>query len=277
MTWTVGIHPVITSEGLIRNQDVVKVFANTSLPEGRKDLFLKWDLKSYFQFTTMPECNPFKILSYCYYGGNSLQPEEIKIYSNLEAGVTRVQDLDMGFENIFPEYRFVETHYYELYQYRISELAYEYFRKLRLVSEQNGTIFDPIPASVTSNVYNVNNPKEKVLGFFLVSSVEVIRKQLVAADFAGLYPLPDKVNNICGWLKGIPESVYFSADLEQVVRDTVVPALPFQPVCQEDCEGLCPECGVRLLDHPGHAHEVPVDSRWAALADLNVPDEKLSE
>ncbi|MBK6478729.1 MAG: DUF4249 domain-containing protein [Saprospiraceae bacterium] len=211
MTWTVGIHPVITSEGLIRNQDVVKVFANTSLPEGRKDLFLKWDLKSYFQFTTMPECNPFKILSYCYYGGNSLQPEEIKIYSNLEAGVTRVQDLDMGFENIFPEYRFVETHYYELYQYRISELAYEYFRKLRLVSEQNGTIFDPIPASVTSNVYNVNNPKEKVLGFFLVSSVEVIRKQLVAADFAGLYPLPDKVNNICGWLKGIPESVYFSA------------------------------------------------------------------
>lgn len=66
-------------------------------------------------------------------------------------------------------------------------------------------------------------------------------------------------------------------DLEQVVRDTVVPALPFQPVCQEDCEGLCPECGVRLLDHPGHAHEVPVDSRWAALADLNVPDEKLSE
>lgn len=88
-----------------------------------------------------------------------------KIYSNLEAGVTRVQDLDMGFENIFPEYRFVETHYYELYQYRISELAYEYFRKLRLVSEQNGTIFDPIPASVTSNVYNVNNPKEKSVGF----------------------------------------------------------------------------------------------------------------
>lgn len=67
-------------------------------------------------------------------------------------------------------------------------------------------------------------------------------------------------------------------DLEQVVRDTVVPALPFQPVCQEDCEGLCPVCGVRLLDHPGHEHEAAVDPRWSALADLaRESDEKLPE
>ena len=55
-------------------------------------------------------------------------------------------------------------------------------------------------------------------------------------------------------------------DLEPVVRDAVVLSLPFQPVCQEDCLGLCPQCGVRLLDNPGHEHEAPVDSRWAALA-----------
>lgn len=67
-------------------------------------------------------------------------------------------------------------------------------------------------------------------------------------------------------------------DLEQVVKDTVVPALPFQPVCQEDCEGLCPVCGVRLLDHPGHEHEAAVDPRWSALADLaRESDEQLPE
>lgn len=57
-------------------------------------------------------------------------------------------------------------------------------------------------------------------------------------------------------------------DLEPVVRDAVVLSLPFQPVCQEDCPGLCPQCGVRLLDNPGHEHEAPVDPRWAALAGL---------
>ena len=57
-------------------------------------------------------------------------------------------------------------------------------------------------------------------------------------------------------------------DLEPVIRDAVVLSLPFQPVCQEDCLGLCPECGVRLLDNPGHEHEAPIDPRWAALGDL---------
>jgi uncharacterized protein len=58
-----------------------------------------------------------------------------------------------------------------------------------------------------------------------------------------------------------------SLDLEPLVRDAVVLSLPFQPVCQEDCLGLCPECGVRLLDNPGHEHDAPADPRWAALAD----------
>ncbi|MEC5168237.1 YceD family protein [Glaciihabitans sp. GrIS 2.15] len=57
-------------------------------------------------------------------------------------------------------------------------------------------------------------------------------------------------------------------DLEPVIRDAVVLSLPFQPVCQEDCLGLCPQCGVRLLDNPGHEHENPVDPRWAALGSL---------
>ena len=66
-------------------------------------------------------------------------------------------------------------------------------------------------------------------------------------------------------------------DLEPVVRDAVVLSLPFQPVCQEDCTGLCPECGVRLLDNPGHEHEAPVDPRWAALAGLDSLSEDSTE
>ncbi|MVO89952.1 DUF177 domain-containing protein [Streptomyces sp. p1417] len=56
-------------------------------------------------------------------------------------------------------------------------------------------------------------------------------------------------------------------DLEPVLRDAVVLALPMQPVCQEDCQGLCSECGVRLTDDPDHHHDA-VDIRWAALQGL---------
>jgi uncharacterized protein len=62
-------------------------------------------------------------------------------------------------------------------------------------------------------------------------------------------------------------------DIEQVVIDSVVLNLPFQPVCSESCSGLCPECGVKLSENPGHEHEKPVDSRFEALKDLYSKEE----
>ncbi|GAA1983937.1 DUF177 domain-containing protein [Isoptericola halotolerans] len=61
-----------------------------------------------------------------------------------------------------------------------------------------------------------------------------------------------------------PELTDDLADLEPVVRDSLVTALPFQPLCRQDCPGLCSECGARLADDPEHHHDV-VDPRWAAL------------
>ncbi|MFI5534297.1 YceD family protein [Kitasatospora sp. NPDC051853] len=57
-------------------------------------------------------------------------------------------------------------------------------------------------------------------------------------------------------------------DLQPVLRDAVVLALPLQPVCQEDCLGLCSECGARLSDDPAHHHDA-ADPRWAALQGLS--------
>ena len=58
-------------------------------------------------------------------------------------------------------------------------------------------------------------------------------------------------------------------DLEPLLRDAVVLALPFQPLCQDDCPGLCVECGARLADEPDHTHEAPIDPRWKALTALS--------
>jgi uncharacterized protein len=58
-------------------------------------------------------------------------------------------------------------------------------------------------------------------------------------------------------------------DLEPVLRDAVVLALPMSPLCLQDCPGLCVECGVPLADAgPGHRHDASPDPRWAALEQL---------
>lgn len=65
-------------------------------------------------------------------------------------------------------------------------------------------------------------------------------------------------------------------DLEGPIRDAIVLSLPNNPLCSDDCQGLCHECGEKWADLPqDHAHEV-IDARWSGLAALNIdgPDFK---
>ncbi|MDP3711456.1 MAG: YceD family protein [Mycobacteriales bacterium] len=63
-------------------------------------------------------------------------------------------------------------------------------------------------------------------------------------------------------------------DLEPLLRDQVVLALPITPLCRQDCPGLCSECGERWETLPeDHAHGT-ADPRWAGLADLMKNDEE---
>jgi uncharacterized protein len=101
-------------------------------------------------------------------------------------------------------------------------------------------------------------------------------EQELTADFQEMFSYPDADDR--GRVKAEPaddaeddEDMLFIEDglfdLESVLRDAVVLALPMQPVCQDDCPGLCSECGARLADDPEHHHDV-VDIRWAALQGL---------
>ncbi|MFC1441053.1 DUF177 domain-containing protein [Streptacidiphilus sp. N1-10] len=109
-----------------------------------------------------------------------------------------------------------------------------------------------------------------------VRCLEPIEQEL-EADFQELYYYPEAADRFGGTSKTSEDDDEDEEasrlegdlfDLEPVLRDAVVLALPLQPVCQEDCLGLCSECGARLTDDPDHHHEA-VDPRWAALQGLS--------
>jgi uncharacterized protein len=59
--------------------------------------------------------------------------------------------------------------------------------------------------------------------------------------------------------------------LEDAVREQVLLALPGRSLCQEDCKGLCPQCGANRNTAPCNCEERPSDPRWNALAGLGTP------
>ncbi len=61
-------------------------------------------------------------------------------------------------------------------------------------------------------------------------------------------------------------------DLEPALRDAIVLELPLSPRCEDGCQGLCAECGVRLADaEPGHGHEQR-GALWEVLKDFQAAE-----
>jgi len=94
----------------------------------------------------------------------------------------------------------------------------------------------------------------------------------VEVEFTELFAYPASVTEETTDSDEVFRLVDDKVDLEPVVRDAVVLALPAAPLCREDCPGLCPECGGRWADlGPDHRHET-IDPRWAALTERFRPD-----
>lgn len=64
-------------------------------------------------------------------------------------------------------------------------------------------------------------------------------------------------------------------DLEALVRDAILSTLPLRTLCSDDCEGLCPVCGIdRNRGDCGHGREERRDPRWAPLERLDLPESR---
>ncbi|HOB85595.1 MAG TPA: DUF4249 domain-containing protein [Bacteroidales bacterium] len=67
-------------------------------------------------------------------------------------------------------------------QYSISREAFDFWDKLKQVNETGGSIFDKQPYPVISNIKNINDPEDKVLGYFQVSAVKQQRKYITPRE-----------------------------------------------------------------------------------------------
>jgi uncharacterized protein len=57
-------------------------------------------------------------------------------------------------------------------------------------------------------------------------------------------------------------------DLDELVREQVLLALPARALCGEDCKGLCPTCGADRNTNSCNCQSKEIDPRWAALKEV---------
>jgi len=58
-------------------------------------------------------------------------------------------------------------------------------------------------------------------------------------------------------------------DVDEIVKEQILLAVPTRMLCREDCKGLCPECGSDRNTGDCTCVTNDIDPRWAALKNLN--------
>ena len=100
-------------------------------------------------------------------------------------------------------------------QYSLNEEEYVYWEKLQNITDQVGGLYDVIPASVPSNVFCIDNPGERVLGYFSVSA-RSSKRIFIKDNFSGIINLyPDcPTDTVYGDVEiwGLDESVWVLSD-----------------------------------------------------------------
>jgi hypothetical protein len=173
------------------NSQGIRIYLDTKGSDNTK--YYRWDFDEAWKFK-VPVPKKFDYLNdttilpvdivkaYCYRFQKS---KEILIYSAFEGLTVDVKKQPVLFIDPTKSDR-LQLHYsINIKQYSVSKKEYEFWYNMKQINEKGGNIYSLQPFPVVSNVHNVNNQNEQVLGYFQVSAVKQKRKFIPFSDVVG--------------------------------------------------------------------------------------------
>jgi len=159
------VHEEFTDfEGTVSSQPFVKIYTDVDPASVEQSKYLKWNIQEDFLLSPTDFPDPFNAIPPPCYVAQNADPQRINLVAADDAARTSTEQLLIGSRIV--DWSFLERHYFTTYQSALTKEAYEYWRKVDILANQVGSIFDTPPAYIPGNVVNVNNPDEKVLGYF---------------------------------------------------------------------------------------------------------------
>lgn len=172
----------------------IKLYIDTPTKIGAEDAFFRWRVDEVYSFTD-EICGQLDVAGVCWV---YLTPkQEITIFDGRDFAGDIVENIPVYSKLLVPKTpEYNAKHAFNVYQQSISKETYNYWQTVNKIVNQTGSIFDPPPAGIRGNGYNIADENELVLGYFEVASVEVIRVFVRPIDFQGLYQFETYCSNV---------------------------------------------------------------------------------
>ncbi|MFV9509906.1 YceD family protein [Tepidibacillus sp. LV47] len=88
----------------------------------------------------------------------------------------------------------------------------------------------------------------------------------IEVDFTEIF-IPERIEtNLDQENENVHRLTSDEIDLTSLVEEIVLLEIPYAPVCQEECKGLCPVCGTNLNELQCNCDKTRIDPRLADLA-----------
>lgn len=84
------------------------------------------------------------------------------------------------------DYKFSDQYCFHVFQYSMDKREFNYWDQVNDIVNISGNFFDPPPGTVQGNLYNPDDPKEKVLGYFSVVGLS-FKRYFVDRDKTGVF------------------------------------------------------------------------------------------
>jgi hypothetical protein len=153
----------------------LQIFADVKIPADPNGVYLRWEVSRVWRRTSIDFATlfqdyfRFKPPVVCYMTLDP-EPNAIRLFGAKRRDAFSLRQQEIA--RIEADEKFFERNAFEVTQYRISSKAHEYWNKINLVGNPQGTIFDVPPATIRGNIYNVDKPQERILGYFEVAAVD---------------------------------------------------------------------------------------------------------
>ncbi|NLJ42192.1 MAG: DUF4249 domain-containing protein [Bacteroidales bacterium] len=156
-----------------------QIYLNTH-DESGKCKYYRWDYTETWEFRL-----PYMVTNHICWITNNSTVIKIKNTSVLSENVIRKYPLNFissETDRLSQKYSLLVN------QYSLNEDEFNYWEKLQNVSQDVGGLYDVIPASIPGNIFCVEDPAERVLGYFSVSG-KSSERIFIKETFRGLINL----------------------------------------------------------------------------------------
>ncbi len=169
ITFGFGKRRLTSNQGVTIEQPIIEIFASGEVTDATEMVYLKWDVEEIFVFREVVLVSfnfPFYSPGNCYV----VQPyvaSELPLFRSDEANKYHkrlvVEPIDRDFKGF---------HAFGIVQSSMTANAYNYWQQIEKASNRIPTIFETPPGPVRGNIFNIDNDKDRPLGYFAAVKVD---------------------------------------------------------------------------------------------------------